>query len=308
MSPIVTVNDLVFEYPGLRALDAVSFSIEPGTITALVGPNGAGKTTLMRCLCGLLRPLAGTIVVNGIDVIEAPRRCHQELGFLPDFIGLYDSLTVAQCLEYAAAANGVGRDLDSRVRTTAERLQLIDRLPQRAGELSRGLRQRLAIGQAIIHAPPLLILDEPASGLDPEARHALADLFRALQTQGMSLIVSSHILAELQDYATHMLVLRAGRMLEHRALGVAANTVLTLEVLTDLPTAAATLKAQAHVTNVEQDGSGLRFSFAGDATAQAELLRGLIAAGVPVVRFGASGSTLQESYLNSVRAPSSPPA
>ena len=148
-----------------------------------------------------------------------PRDVHRIMGYLSDFFGLYQDLTVARCLEYAAAAQGLPEaDIPAAIERTAQRLDLSDRLQQTSGSLSRGLRQRVAIGQAIIHQPKVLLLDEPASGLDPEARASLAALFRQLQADGMTLLVSSHILAELDEYSTHMLALRDGRILENREL------------------------------------------------------------------------------------------
>jgi ABC-2 type transport system ATP-binding protein len=304
MATIVEVAGLDFEYPGIRALDEVSFELAAGTITALVGPNGAGKTTLMRCLCGLLRPFAGRISIAGIDVIEAPRRSHTQVGFLPDFSGGYTALTVGQCLRYAAAANGVGASLQSRVEATARDLGLDTRLGQKVGELSRGLRQRVAIGQAVIHEPPLLVLDEPASGLDPEARHALAILFRTLQTRGMTLLVSSHILAELADYATHLLVMREGRMVEHRALvETSARAHLRLAVLGPREPLVAWLRAYPGIGAVEDTGSDIRLEFDGAHEAQARLLAAMIAQGHAVIRFGSAEPDLQQAYLASMRAP-----
>ena len=144
---MIRVEHLIFDYPGHRALDDVSFEIAPGTITALVGPNGAGKSTLMRVCSGLERPFAGRVRLQDIDVHESPREAHQRMGYLPDFFGLYDDMTVRQCLEYRAAAQGVSKQNQcDAVDRAAARMQLTDRLDQRAGELSRGLRQRLAIG------------------------------------------------------------------------------------------------------------------------------------------------------------------
>ncbi|MFM8331988.1 MAG: ABC transporter ATP-binding protein [Candidatus Methylumidiphilus sp.] len=212
---MIDVENLVFEYPGLRALDHVSLHIAQGSITALVGPNGAGKTTLLRCLAGLEQPVGGSIRVDGVDVLEQPRDCHRVIGYLSDFFGLYERLTVRQCLLYVARAQGMDADGAAQaVVDVSARLGLAGRLAARPGELSRGLRQRVAIAQAIIHAPRVVLLDEPASGLDPEARHELAQLFLDLQAQGMTLLVSSHILAELEAYSTDMLVLRHGRIIE----------------------------------------------------------------------------------------------
>src|ERR1044072_3459514 len=151
---MIRVEHLIFDYPGHRALDDVSFEIKPGTITALVGPNGAGKSTLMRVCSGLERPFAGRVPRQDTDVHESPREAHERMGYLADFFGLYDEMTVRQCLEYRAAAQGVSKQTQcDAVELAAGRMDLSDRLNQRAGELSRGLRQRLAIAQATIHNP-----------------------------------------------------------------------------------------------------------------------------------------------------------
>src|SRR6201991_1509648 len=145
--PIARIAGLRFEYPGVRALHDVSVELAAGTVTALVGPNGAGKSTLMRCLAGLETPALGQIEVDGVDVIEEPREAHRKLGYLSDFFGVYESLSVRQCLVHAAAIHGVAEaTLDGEARRTAGQLGLADRLEARAGTLSRGLRQRLAIG------------------------------------------------------------------------------------------------------------------------------------------------------------------
>ena len=304
MPAIIEVRELTFDYPGLRALDRVDMLIEAGSITALVGSNGAGKTTLMRCLCGLERPVLGRIVVADIDVIAAPRHSHTKLGFLPDAGGLYDALTVSQCLTYAAAANNLRTGLEQRVQETAAQLSLSDRLTQRVGKLSRGQRQRVAIGQAIIHAPRVLILDEPATGLDPESRQALAGLFRTLQQRGMTLLVSSHILAELADYATHMLVLRQGRVIEQRALQGRPQMELRIELLKDADAAAGWLAQRSEIAGVHCDGNTLRVTCAPEPTAQAALLAALVNAGFSVLRFEAAEPNLQQSYLETLRTDS----
>jgi len=302
---MINVNGLVFEYPGQRALDDVAFTIRANSVTALVGPNGAGKTTLMRCVCGLEKPLSGAVTVDGIDVIAEPRLSHERLGYLSDFFGLYDALSVRQVLMHAASANGSRRNLPAAAATTATRLGLSDRLEQRVGELSRGLRQRVAIGQAIIHEPKVLILDEPASGLDPEARHDLAELFRTLQKDGMTLLVSSHILAELGAYATDMLVIRGGRIIEQRTLKDAAP--LTREIVMELADTDdainAVFDAFDNVSNIRCDGRRIRCALNGDDDAQHRLLRALIEADIAVVSFATLERDLQQSYLESMQAP-----
>ena len=216
---MIDISQLVFEYPGHRALDGVSLRIAEGSVTALVGPNGAGKSTLLRCIAGLEQPLSGRIQVKGISVTDEPREVHRHLGYLSDFFGLYDRLSVQRCLEYSALAMGLPqRQAAGRAEEVAAQLGLGELLQRCPTELSRGQRQRVAIGQAIVHQPGVLLLDEPASGLDPEARGSLSQLFRQLQAQGMTLVVSSHILSELDEYCTHILSIRNGRIESHEAL------------------------------------------------------------------------------------------
>ncbi|MBI5005833.1 MAG: ABC transporter ATP-binding protein [Nitrosomonadales bacterium] len=304
---MIEISSLTFDYPGHRALDGVTLTVPTGSVTALVGPNGAGKTTLMRCIAGLETPLEGRIAVAGMDVIEQPREVHRIMGYLSDFFGLYQELSVARCLEYAAAAQGLPEaDIPAAIERTAQRLDLDDRLRQPAGSLSRGLRQRVAIGQAIIHQPRVLLLDEPASGLDPEARSGLAALFRQLQADGMTLLVSSHILAELDEYSTHMLALRDGRILENRELKPAHLTETQRTLHLDLAHADARLpqwlQGYAQVALQRADAAHAEFDFEGDLPAQAALLKALVHEGFAVSSLGEYRENLQQSYLRSVAA------
>ena len=309
--PAIAVENLSFEYPGVRALSEVSFRIEPASVTALVGPNGAGKSTLLRCIAGLDRPLLDSIELAGVDVLEQPRRAHRRLGFLADFYGLYDALSVRQALTYMAAAHGVPeRDIVGTVQRTAQRLEIDDLLERRCGELSRGQRQRVAIGQALVHAPPVLLLDEPAAGLDPEARHALARLFTRLRGEGMTLLVSSHILAELDEYSSHMLVLRGGRMIEHRALaGGATEPVrrLRLGLVSPVPDLAAVIADIHGVRVLENTDRDALLELTGNDRAQADVLRLLVESGLPVTRFSEERENLHASYLRTVGNRAAPP-
>ncbi len=291
-SPIIEISQLGFDYPGFRALNGINLTIEAGTVTALVGPNGAGKTTLLRCIAALEVPTEGIVKVAGFDVCESPREVHRRMGFLSDNFGLYAELTVAQGLEYAARSQGLEGYTAIRhaVQKTAKRMGLGDKLGMLAGSLSRGQRQRLAIGQSIIHSPQVLLLDEPASGLDPEARALLTDVFKSLQAEGMSLLVSSHILAELDQYSTHMLALNQGQVLEHRALhGAAAATVASRKIRMEFT-----------------QGESLEIVFSGTPEEQADLLATYAAhgerTGERLMSFYPVNENLQNSYLESLRA------
>ena len=216
---MIKVENLTFDYQDKRALNNVSFEIQEGSITALVGPNGSGKTTLLRCLAALSKPLAGKIEINGLDVSAHPREAHLQIGYLQDIFGLYDQLTVMQSLKFIAYNQMIlDDDIDVSIALAAKRAEVEDFKDRKISTLSRGMRQRVGIAQAIIHKPKVLLLDEPASGLDPEARYSLSNLLVELSKKGMTIIVSSHILAELEDYSTEMLIIQDGQILEQRSL------------------------------------------------------------------------------------------
>ena len=301
---LIQVSNLIFEYTGFRALNDVSFTIPSGSITALVGPNGAGKTTLLRCLSALEQPLNGSIIIDDIDVLEHPRLCHRKVGYLSDFFGLYDRLTVRQCLHFVARSQGITPDAcQDAIARVSRQLNIVDRLDVTPAELSRGLRQRVAIAQAIIHQPKVVLLDEPASGLDPEARHLLAELFLELQQQGMTIIVSSHILAELEAYSSDMLILREGQMVEHVAIKKKAEH----KKLFQLVLTQADIRLEGVLSNIDNlshtkiNAEQATFEFKGDANSQHELLKMLLEHKLPVCEFGPVNINLQDAYLSTVK-------
>ena len=299
---MIEVDNLVYEYPTARALKGVSLTVADRTITALVGPNGAGKTTLLRCLAALEDPYSGKVVINGLDTVESPREIHAGLGYLPDFYGLYNDLSVRQCLSYAARSHGIASALTAAaVQKAAGRVDLLDRLESKAGELSRGLRQRLAIGQAIVHEPKVLLLDEPAAGLDPQARRDLSALLIALRDQGMTLVVSSHILAELEDYCSEMIIIEDGRIAGGKAIKVRDDA--RPRYMIELATARSDLKdflIGKGTDVVEADQVHALILFSRNPGARAKLLRELIGAGFDVASFAESSKALEDAYFAQV--------
>jgi ABC-2 type transport system ATP-binding protein len=298
---MIEIRDLVFEYPGHRALHGVSLTVEAHAITALVGPNGAGKTTLLRCLAALETPYAGSVSIDGLDTREAPRAIHARLGYLPDFLGLYDALSVRRCLFYAARAHGTASaDADSAARAAAARVGLYDRMEQAAGALSRGLRQRLAIAQAIVHRPAVLLLDEPAAGLDPQARRDLSQLLLLLKADGMTLIVSSHILAELEDYSDRMIIVDDGRIAGGEAIALRDGTRLRIALATARDGLADLLARQgAKVLEVSPDRALV--ALGGGAGERATLLAALVQNGFAVSEFAPDTQALEDVYFAQVR-------
>jgi len=300
---MIEIRDLAFEYPRQRALDGVSLTIGGGAITALVGPNGAGKTTLLRCMAALETPYEGSVTVAGLDTREAPRAIHARLGYLPDFFGLYDALSVRRCLHYAARAHGIAPvAAAAAAEATAERVGLGNRLEQPAGALSRGLRQRLAIGQAIVHRPAVLLLDEPAAGLDPQARRDLSGLLLALKADGMTLVVSSHILAELEDYSDRMVIVNDGRIAGGEAITLQdekAGLRIALAVPREGLAAALT---QAGATVVRADDRQALATLLGGAQARSRLLAVLVSQGFAVSDFAEETRNLEDVYFSRVKS------
>jgi ABC-2 type transport system ATP-binding protein len=300
---MIEIRDLVYEYPSVRALKGVSLHVAPQTITALVGPNGAGKTTLLRCLAALEPPYSGSVTIDGLDTKAAPREIHARLGYLPDFYGLYDALSVRRVLNYAARSRGIAPALVAgSVEKAAGRVGLIDRLEAKAGELSRGLRQRLAIAQAIVHEPRVLLLDEPAAGLDPQARRDLSALLLTLKDGGMTLVVSSHILAELEDYCSEMIIIEAGLIVGGQAIKVrdVERPRYMLEIATARSDLREFLSGRAGVDVIEADQHHALITHTKNAAARAKLIRDLLAAGFEVSSFGESTKALEEAYFKQV--------
>ena len=299
---MITVENLNFDYPDKRALLDVSFSIENGSITALVGPNGAGKTTLLRCLAALERYHTGKITIGGFDVADHPREVHRLTGYLSDSFGLYDALTLRQCLTYMAWCQKIpALDVRKRVQDIAFDTGIDTMLDQRAATLSRGYRQRLGIALALVHDPRLIILDEPASGMDPDARLHLSQMLKNLRQQGKTIIVSSHILNELEDYCTDMLVIQGGRVAEHVKLqDYKAHTARTLNIgIAGLGIAhLEILKQQPGVTVKSAESDLVACDYTGTLEDQQRMLQALVAAGVPVFSFSTSTHKLQDAYMD----------
>jgi ABC-2 type transport system ATP-binding protein len=304
---MIVVRDLVYEYPTKRALSGVTLGVHERTITALVGPNGAGKTTLLRCLAALEAPYAGAVTIEGFDTRENPRAIHALLGYLPDFFGLYDDLSVKRCLIFAARAHGLSRVAAQTAATkAAERVGLSDRLATPAAQLSRGLRQRLAIGQAIVHEPKVLLLDEPASGLDPQARRDLSKLLVALKDEGMTLVVSSHILSELEDYSNEMIIMDQGRIAGGGPMKVHedARPLLRIQLAAARSDLSAFLNKQNGVEVVDVNDFAVTFRFMGNAGARVRLLRVIVAEGFDVLSFAEAPRQLEEAYFAEVKGAS----
>ncbi len=300
---LIQTEDLRREFGETVAVRDVNFTVEQGAVFALVGPNGAGKTTLLKMISGLLAPTNGTVRVSGLDVRSEPRAVQKLLGFLPDFFGLYEDLKVWEYLEYFNRAYRLPANRRAeRIDEVLDLVKLPDKRDSEVKTLSRGMRQRLGIARTLIHDPPLLLLDEPASGLDPESRHDLQLLFSKLGREGRTLLVSSHILSELEDYCSHVAILQEGRLVvsgrtEEVRQRIGQGKTIRLSTLGDAEKVEQVLGSLPAVEGFTRDGEAYIFPFRGDEEALARLLEQLVGAGIAVCFFGEERQTLEETYL-----------
>lgn len=304
----MAVVDIIFtkglrrEYASTTAVDGIDLAIESGSVTALVGPNGAGKTTFLKMIAALLEPTSGLAMIAGHDVRENARAVHAAVGYLPDFFGLYEELTARQCLRYFHLAYRLPEPADRRIEEVLELVALRDAADRPIESLSRGMRQRLGLARTLLHDPKLLLLDEPASGLDPGARRELQDLLRRLAAMGKTILVSSHILTELEDYCSHVVMLDRGRLVFSGTVAEARRRAgggrhLRLRVVGPPEAARAALTSDPAVSEVSAAPDGWAFRFAGDEESAARLLRALIESGLRVSSFADDSGSISDGYM-----------
>jgi ABC-2 type transport system ATP-binding protein len=307
MTPIVRTEGLVKRYDGTLAVAGVSLSVDAGEIFGLVGPNGAGKTTTLRILATLLAPSAGEAEIAGFSVTRNPDEVRRVLGFMPDVFGVYDDMKVWEYLDFFARCYGIPPA--GRRRMIGDLLELVDLGDKRDAyvqTLSRGMQQRLCLAHALVHDPQVLLLDEPASGLDPRARVELRELLRELRVLGKTILISSHILPELEELCTSVAIVDRGQVLAQGRVAdierrLRFGAVLRVRLVGEsevLEAARARFAADPDVaTATVLDDGTIELGFRGDDAATARLLAESIAAGLPIVSFARAASDLEELFL-----------
>jgi ABC-2 type transport system ATP-binding protein len=291
------------------AADRLNLEVTPGELFGLVGPNGAGKSTALKMICGLLLPTSGRVLVNGVDVERDREEAQKYIGYMADFFSLYDELTVYQYLEYFAGAYKLEPDsIPGRILEVVTRVGLESKRDAAIGGLSRGMKQRLGIARAVIHDPPLLVLDEPAAGLDPKARHDLKQLLRGFQERGCTIVITSHILPDLEEICTSIGILEKGRLIRvgkieeilqqpvPQAGAAAAPRVVRVRLSAPGFALESWLAPRAGVSRVTASGSGALFEFAGNDADFTELVKALVTAGAPLLAVEQPSLTLEEAY------------
>jgi ABC-2 type transport system ATP-binding protein len=295
----VAVHEVWRSFGPVPALAGLSLSAPYGQVTALVGPNGAGKTTLLLILASLLRPDRGKVLVGGADPVRNPRGVRRQMGWMPDTFGVYDQLIVRDYLAFFGTAYGLDKAAtETRVADLLELVYLSEYTAQPVHVLSRGQKQRLALARALMHRPKVLLLDEPASGLDPRSRIELRDVLRGLAAEGVAVLVSSHILTELEEVADRVVLVARGRTIgEHSMAELAGRGAVRYRIRAVDADALTTALAGRGITPVAVAPSGVDVPPLSEVDA-ADLLAGLVGAGVRVVAFEPLGSNLESVYLS----------
>jgi ABC-2 type transport system ATP-binding protein len=301
LMPVVAAHNLRVRFGALLAVRDVSFSLTGGTLLGLIGPNGAGKTTLLRTIAGLQPPTRGRIEVLGERL--SPDSLHQ-IGFTPDVPPVYDELTIRQFMQFV----GKGYDLPAseiRERTDfwLEKVWLAEKADHKIKGLSRGMKQRVGIARTLLPNPVLILLDEPAAGLDPAGRVQFRQLLADLRDQGKTIIISSHILADMDEYCTHIAIMQGGAMqqfgtvsqITHGHDAARRRYLITLaHPVADLDQRLASIEGAAGIT-VERDRATLELGSSPDEAAAA--LAWLVAQKIPVASFAPVAANLEEAYL-----------
>lgn len=303
-SPVIHVEGLQKSYAKMQALKGIDFAVGEGSIFGFVGPNGAGKSTTLKILATLMRPTDGRAFIAGVDVTKHPGQVRRLMGYMPDFFGVYDRLKVTEYLDFYASCYGIPGA--KRQSITADLLELIDltgKADAYVDTLSRGMKQKLCLARSLVHDPKVLLLDEPASGLDPRARVEMRELLRELRSMGKSIIISSHILPELAELCTEVGIIEGGRMVavgsvEAITVQLSQERIIHIKIAGQSGPAMAILQADPAVAGVAEGADGtLQVAFSGGEAEQLQLLRALVTAGVPVVSFAETGNSLEDLFM-----------
>jgi ABC-2 type transport system ATP-binding protein len=300
---MIRIRDLRVDYDDVCALHDLSLEVGPGEVCGLIGPNGAGKTTTMRAMIGLIEPTYGEIEIMGVDVREHPEDVYRVVGFMPDFPPVYEDLLVWEFVDLFASSYGIARH--RRAAEVGHYLELVGLTAKRqamVAGLSRGMRQRLMLAKTLVAEPKVLLLDEPASGVDPQGRIDLKNILRRLGEEGKTILISSHILTEMNEFCTSVAIMERGSLvvsgrIEEVNQRVMGDLFLAVEVLGEAEVLLGIIAADERAGPVERKENAYEFRFRGDAEAASDLLANLVRQGVRVCSFNRRRDNLEELFL-----------
>jgi ABC-2 type transport system ATP-binding protein len=304
--PAIDVSNLSHSFGNRWAIRNASFSVHAGSLHGFVGPNGAGKTTTLKAICTLLAPHSGTVRVFGQDVVAQSKSVRRRIGFMPDHFSMYRRMTVREYLDFFGAAYGLA--LAQRDRVIADVLALTDmdvRQNDLVGGLSRGMQQRVSLARVLVSDPDLLLLDEPASGLDPRARIELAEILRELQRMGKTIFISSHILSELAELCDAVTIIDAGRIKYSGSMNAllsqsAEYPVYRLTLGAPIDQFESRLKETPGIIDIERPGEPLEYRISFDWTAidTNGVLRAALETGAVIIAFVEEKRRLNEAFMD----------
>ncbi|WP_409175773.1 ABC transporter ATP-binding protein [Brevibacillus fortis] len=300
---MIQIQNLRKRYGKMEALKGLSLEIEKGTVFGFVGPNGAGKSTTMSILATLLEPTSGKAYVGGYEVTKHPKEVRKLIGYMPDFFGVYDNLTAEEYLDFYGANYDI--PAAERKQIIPQLLELVNLTHKRdayVDSLSRGMKQRLGLARSLVHNPEVLILDEPASGLDPRARIELREILKELRDMGKTIIISSHILPELAEMCDVIGIVEEGNLVAFGRVDeiyskMQEQRVLRIRLLDRVDEAMTRLSEMPVITRVTREGNWVVAGFSGNDEEQVELLRELAVSGYPVAAFNEAVGDLEEIFL-----------
>jgi ABC-2 type transport system ATP-binding protein len=304
---VIRTRELRKQFGPTIALDGVDLEIPARSVYGFIGENGAGKTTTIRILATLGVPDSGVAEVGGFDVQRHPLEARRLIGYMPDFFGVYDGLKAGEYLRFYAGLQGLrGPNVSTLCGNLLELVDLAHKRDAYVDTLSRGMQQRLCLARALIHDPQVLLLDEPASGLDPIARAELRELLRELGRMGKTILLSSHILSEIEGLCTHVGLLAGGRMLRQGSIADVlaghGQGGYVLRVLSDATRACQILEDTEAVTGISATDTEIRFQVEPGPEAAALALAAVAAAGIPVAHFSEAPKSLEAAFMPLVRA------
>lgn len=304
---MISIKNLYKNYGSFCALNNLDFTIEQGELFGFVGANGAGKTTTLKILSGLINPTSGQVLYESANIYDNLYAYLKNIGYMPDFFGVYDNLKVHEYMElFASIYNINGSRFNAICEKLLRMIHMEDRKNQYVDSLSRGMKQKLCLARCLIHDPKLLILDEPASGLDPAARIEIMQILQQLNEQGKTIIISSHILSELSQICTHLGIIKDGHMIVkdsvHRILASEqARLTLIINVFKDADYAAELIKSNDNVDSLSYSGNELRVRFQGTTQEASDLLKILLVNNIIVTGYQHEQDTLESLFLELTR-------
>ena len=300
---MIELIDFGKDYGEFTAVQRLNLQIGAGEMFGFIGPNGAGKSTTIRFLATLLKASRGEGIVNGHSVTSDPMNVRHSVGYMPDNFGVYDGMKVWEFLDFFAVAYRIGRP--QRKRVISDVLELLDLGHKRddfVNGLSRGMKQRLCLAKTLVHDPPVLILDEPASGLDPRARIEVKALLKELQRMGKTILISSHILTELADCCTSIGIIERGELLMYGPIQdvyrrIRGNRVIVVKFIDKMDVGLSVIRSSPHTRDVQVDDSSATLELETDDQGVATLLNQLIGQGVGIRSFGEQEPTLEDVFM-----------